>query len=81
MREITLGLVQMKCGPTREENLNQAIKAIEDCASRGAQIIALPELFLATYFCQGKDPEKFALAETIPGTTSDTLSKLAAEKK
>ncbi|MCX6735282.1 MAG: acyltransferase [Candidatus Peregrinibacteria bacterium] len=81
MREITLGLVQMKVLATREENLNQAIKGIEDCASRGAQIIALPELFLAPYFCQGKDPKKFELAETIPGPTSDALSKIAAEKK
>lgn len=81
MREITLGLVQMKVLATREENLNQAIKGIEDCASRGAQIIALPELFLAPYFCQGKDPKKFELAETIPGPTSDALSKVAAEKK
>lgn len=81
MREVTLGLVQMKCGPTREENLNKAIKGIEDCASRGAQIIALSELFLAPYFCQGKDPKKFDLAETIPGATSEILGKLATEKK
>ena len=81
MREITLGLVQMKCSNDAAENLNQAIKGIEDCASHGAQIIALPELFLAPYFCQGKDPKKFELAETIPGPTSDALSKVAAEKK
>ncbi len=81
MREVTLGLVQMMTGQTREENLDKAIKAIEDCANRGAQIIALPELFLAPYFCQGKDPKKFELAETIPGPTSDILGKLAAEKK
>lgn len=81
MREITLGLVQMRVAQSSEENLNQAIKAIEDCAARGAQIIALPELFLAPYFCQGKDQKKFELAETIPGPTSDALSKVAAEKK
>jgi N-carbamoylputrescine amidase len=81
MREITLGLIQMKCSTSAAENLNQAIKAIEDCASRGAQIISLPELFLSPYFCQGKDPKNFELAETIPGPTSNTLSKIAAEKK
>ena len=81
MREVTLGLVQMKCSDDSKKNLNLAIKAVEDCASRGAQIIALPELFLAQYFCQGKDPKNFQLAETIPGPTSETFTKIAAAKK
>lgn len=81
MREITLGLIQAKIGKSREENLNKTIKAIEDCADKGAQIIAVSELFLSPYFCQGKDPKKFELTETIPGPSSDTLSKIAAEKK
>lgn len=81
MRSVTLGLIQMKCGTSREENINKAIKGIEDCANRGAQIIALPELFLAPYFCQGKDPKNFELAETIRGPTSETLGKLAKKLK
>ncbi|MBI5754387.1 carbon-nitrogen hydrolase [Candidatus Peregrinibacteria bacterium] len=81
MREVTLGLVQMSCGPTRKKNLEKAIKGIEDCAGRGAQIIALPELFLAPYFCQGKDPKKFELTETIPCPTTETLGKLAEKLK
>ncbi len=81
MREITLGLVQMKCAGTHQENLDKAIKGIEDCANRGAQIIALPELFLSPYFCQGKDHKNFELAETIPGPTSETFGALAAKLK
>lgn len=81
MREVTLGLIQMTCGPNRQENLDKVIKGIEDCAKRGAQIISTSELFLYPYFCQGKDDKNFAIAETIPGPATEILGKIAKEKK
>jgi N-carbamoylputrescine amidase len=74
---ITLGLLQMKVGPKPEENLKRTVKAAEDAAKKGAQIICTQELFRSYYFCQNEDHENFKLAESIPGPSTDALSKVA----
>jgi N-carbamoylputrescine amidase len=74
---ITLGLLQMKVGPKPDENLKRTVKAAEDAAKKGAQIICTQELFRSYYFCQNEDHENFKLAETIPGPSTDALSKVA----
>jgi N-carbamoylputrescine amidase len=74
---ITLGLMQMRVGPKPDENLKRTVKAAEDAAKKGAQIICTQELFRSYYFCQNEDHENFKLAETIPGPSTDALSKVA----
>jgi N-carbamoylputrescine amidase len=76
-----VALVQMQCGTEPEKNLAKAITRIRDAAKQGAQIICLPELFRSRYFCQSEDHANFTLAEEIPGPTTDSLGKLAAEVK
>ena len=76
---ITVGLVQMACSSDVDKNLASAIESICTAAKKGAQIICLPELFLTQYFCQTEDTQNFSLAESLPGPTSETLSKLAKE--
>lgn len=71
----------MHCVKNPQENLNEAIKNIEFCAGKGAKIIALPELFMFEYFCQGKNKKYFDLAETIPGPTTNTLAAAAKKNK
>lgn len=44
-----------------------------------AQIICLPELFRSRYFCQSEDYDCFALAEPVPGPTTERLAQLAAD--
>jgi N-carbamoylputrescine amidase len=39
----------------------------------------LPELFRSRYFCQAEDHDNFALAEPIPGPSTQALGKLARE--
>ena len=77
--ETVLGLVQMACDQTPEANLATALDRIAEAASRGAQVICLPELFRSHYFCQEENADWFDLAEPIPGPTIDALS--AAAKK
>src|SRR5947207_10480867 len=72
-----VGLVQMSCGPEPEENLQKALDRVADAASRGAQVVCLPELFQTQYFCQRQDASLFDLAESIPGPSSETLSNAA----
>lgn len=74
-----VGLVQMRCTDDRQQNLDAAIQGIRDAAARGAQMICLPELFLSLYFCQSEDHAQFALAEPVPGPTTDVMCQLARE--
>ena len=78
---VKVGLVQMSCDPKPEANLKKAIARIGDAVSQGAQIVCLQELFRSQYFCQTEDIELFKLAETIPGPTTEALSKVARQKK
>jgi N-carbamoylputrescine amidase len=64
-----------------EENLQRAVAFVEQAAGLGAQIICLPELFRSQYFCQREDAALFDLAETIPGSSTETLGRIAREKK
>lgn len=81
MAQVNLGLVQMGMETSPEKNLKKAILNIEKLAHKGAQIIALPELFLSPYFCQEKNPEAFKLAESIPGPSTEVLMKVAQATK
>lgn len=77
-KHVTIGLIQTKVSDNSLVNLEKIEKLIVKAAKQGAEIICLPELFLSPYFCQGpKDNKFFDLAETIPGPTTTTLSKLA----
>lgn len=78
-RHVTLGLVQMSCSAQPEENLAKAAGQISHATRQGAQIVCLQELFRSRYFCQSEDTACFRLAESIPGPTTEVLSKLAAE--
>jgi N-carbamoylputrescine amidase len=77
----TVALVQMQCGTEPAANLEKAISFIREAARDRAQIVCLPELFRSQYFCQTEDHANFALAEQIPGPTTDSLGKVGAEEK
>ncbi|HWY68107.1 MAG TPA: carbon-nitrogen hydrolase [Terriglobales bacterium] len=76
-----VGLIQLSCSPDPDANLQKAVQRIREAGRNGAQIICLPELFRTQYFCQREDPALFDLAETIPGPTTDAISKAATEAK
>jgi N-carbamoylputrescine amidase len=74
---VSVGLVQMRCGPQPGQNLDKALALLRAAARRGARIVCLPELFRSLYFCQSEDHRHFALAEPIPGPTTDALAEAA----
>jgi N-carbamoylputrescine amidase len=80
-QKFRLGLVQMSCGTNPDENLEKAVGKIREAAEAGAQIVCLQELFRSQYFCREENAELFDLAEPIPGPSTDTLAKIAKEKK
>jgi len=77
----TVGLIQMKCGPEPNQNLAHGIDMIDEAASKGAQVVCLPELFQTQYFCQREDHALFDLAEPIPGPTTQLLADVAKKDK
>ncbi len=78
-RNVQVGIVQMSCSSNPEENLAKAIQRIKEATAKGAQIICLQELFRSLYFCDMENYDNFKLAESIPGPSTDTLSKVAKE--
>jgi N-carbamoylputrescine amidase len=78
-QKVVVGLVQMRCDPQSQKNLDHAVARVRDAASRGAQVVCLPELFRTPYFCQEENHANFDLAETIPGPSTEALAKVAAE--
>jgi N-carbamoylputrescine amidase len=76
-----IGLVQTSCSLDPNENLAKTEWKIREAAARGAQVICLQELFRSQYFCREENAELFALAESIPGPSTEALGKLASELK
>ncbi len=68
--------IQMNSGPDKYTNLEHAVGYIHQAAAAGAKLIVLPEMFN----CMGPYSHLVAEAEPIPGTTSQALSKVAAEE-
>ena len=78
-QNVKIGLVQMSCTANKQDNLQKAIAKVRETAAKGAQIICLQELFTSLYFCDVESYDNFALAESIPGPSSDELSVIAKE--
>ena len=71
----------MACDESPERNLEKAAACIEKAASLGAQIVCLQELYRSHYPCQSEDNAHFDLAEEIPGPSTKTLGRIAAQHK
>ncbi len=76
-----VGLVQMSVLTDLAQNRAKIKKNIEDCASKGAQLVVLQELHDTPYFCQTENVDNFDLAVAIPSDTTDFYSKIAQSQK
>src|SRR5262245_40975369 len=74
---VRLALLQGRATKHPEDNVARTLAAIDAAAKKGARLVCTQELFRSTYFCQTEDAENFALAETIPGPTTDALAAAA----
>ncbi len=75
----TVGLVQMACGTSVQQNIEGTKVLVRQAAAQGAQVICLQELFASQYFCQAERQDYFSLAETIPGPQTEEMQALAKE--
>jgi N-carbamoylputrescine amidase len=75
-----IALIQQKAETDKSENINKGIKFVKEAAAKCASIICFSELAFTQFYPQ--KPSKgnnLELADTIPGTTTETFSKLAKE--
>jgi N-carbamoylputrescine amidase len=78
-RNVTVGLVQQRCGLERAANLERSAEAVRQAKARGAGLVVLQELHAGLYFCQQEDPDCFDAAEPIPGPSTRFFAELARE--
>jgi N-carbamoylputrescine amidase len=78
---IQVALTQMACVEDPARNRARQVKLLERAARQGAQIACTQEIFASQYFCQVEDHRFFALAEPIPGPSTDAFAKVARRHK
>lgn len=79
-RLVTVALIQMRCDGSPDSNLEKAVSLVGKARFHGANIVVLPELFQHPYIMGvpvGNGLQK--TAESIPGPTTDRLSRCALE--
>ena len=75
-----LALVQHPATEDLQANRSIGLEAVRRAAAQGANVIGFAELAFDPFYPQEQaTPETLALAEPIPGPTSEAFAKLAAE--
>ncbi len=72
-------LIQQSNTANRHENVANLENNIRKAAAEGTELIVLQELHNGLYFCQTEDTNVFEQAETIPGPSTESFGRLAAE--
>lgn len=78
-RTLNVALVQDIHRGDAESNLARIENRVAEAAAGGAKLVLLQELHNGPYFCQHQSVEEFDRAETIPGPSSERLSRLARQ--
>jgi N-carbamoylputrescine amidase len=75
-----IALIQQRASADRSDNLRRGREAFAEAARAGAGLIAFAELGFLRFLPQHPaTPESLAMAETIPGPTTEIFSGLARE--
>ena len=78
-KKYKIAVIQLNLNDIAENNLRKCLSWVRDAASKGAEVISLPELYSSHYFCQSEDVANFALAEPLYSTSFVAFSALAKE--
>jgi len=75
-----IALVQQHASPDRQENVGRGVEAFREASRAGVRLIAFAELGFLRFLPQyPATPEALAMAEPVPGPTTDVFSNLARE--
>lgn len=72
---IKIGIVQMKTCANKVQNVQYATEKVAECASKGAEIVILPEIFNSPY----SSSHFREYSESRGGSTWKSLSKMASD--
>lgn len=72
-----VGIIQIKCCADCETNKRKLAERIDEVCRKGAELVILQELHNTLYFCQTESVEMCALAEPIPGPSTDFYGEIA----
>ena len=75
---LPVALIQERNHGGAEENLAAIEARVAEAKQQGAKLVLLQELHNGPYFCQHEAVDEFDRAETIPGPSTERLSRLAA---
>src|SRR4026209_2491781 len=85
-RKLVGGLIQAASPPTapavpieqvRQASIDAHLPLIEEARRRGVQILGLQEVFNGPYFCPSQDAGCDAIAEPVPGPTTEAMAVYA----
>jgi N-carbamoylputrescine amidase len=74
---IPVGFSQFAAEEDPKVNRAKQVELAAAAGKQGAKIFCTQELFTSQYFCQAEDHRFFNYAESIPGPSTDALSKVA----
>jgi predicted amidohydrolase len=77
VKKLLSAAIQLNAGSDKHQNIENATRLIKKAANKGAQLIALPEVFN----WRGNRKEILDNCEPIPGPTSTRMAELAATLK
>lgn len=81
-KTIRIALIQQKNTLDREKNLARGLDALDRAASAGASLIVFPELSFLPFLPQHPAGQGYRdWAETVPGPTTELISRKAAERR
>ncbi|MBI1369074.1 MAG: acyltransferase [Planctomycetes bacterium] len=78
-RTLRIALLQHASSQDKATNIETVRAMAREAKEAGASLVITQELFAGPYFCQVEDESLFALAEPIPGPTSQKLCDTAKE--
>src|SRR5262249_31374012 len=77
---VRIALIQQPATPNLADNLNRAVAATREAARSGANLVAFAELAFTPFYPRTPPTgDVRALAEPVPGPTTDVFSALARE--
>jgi predicted amidohydrolase len=77
---VKIALVQQKATENRNANIQRGLAAVEQAAKEGARLVCFAELAFDPFYPQERaTPDKLALAEPIPGPTTELFQAKAKE--
>ena len=76
---MTVGIRQISCSADTEANKRKLADGIRRVSREGARLVVLQELHNTLYFCQTESVDLCALAEPVPGPSTEFYGALARE--